>query len=192
MTARSDTQIAETFTATTVELAGDLCRRAVPCCRCCREHAAPRRALRHLRPGAQEPAGRDGHGSRARGCRGRASVSLMSRMTSEQAGRLAGVAESLVDVAIDALDTLNTVGDGGEPTVAFAHRLAHATHLASALAGGRSGLARPPAAAILARSGVVAQPGRVAEHAHRDQATLEGRSRVRRLDAPGAGRVRLP
>jgi hypothetical protein len=137
MTARSDTQIAETFTATTVELAGDLCRASRPllpvlqgsmlrldelCVTSGLERKSPLAATVMALGPAVAAAG--------------ASVSLMSRMTSEQAGRLAGVAESLVDVAIDALDTLNTVGDGGEPTVAFAHRLAHATHLASALAGG--------------------------------------------------------
>ena len=194
MTARSDTQIAETFTATAVELAGDLCQASRPllpvlqgsmlrldelCVTSGLERQSPLAATVMALGPAVAAAG--------------ASVSLMSRMTSEQAGRLAGVAESLVDVAIDALDTLNNVGDGGEPTVAFAHRLAHATHLASALAGGpaqgwRARRPRPSSP----RSGVVAQPGRVAEHAHRDQATLEGRSRVRRLDAPGAGRVRLP
>ena len=156
MIARSDTQIAETFTTTAVELAGDLCQASRPllpvlqgsmlrvdelCVTSGLERQSPLAATVMALGPAVAAAG--------------ASVSGMGRMTAEQASRLAGVAESVVDVAIDALDALDTFGDGGEPTVAFAHRLAHATHLASALAGGpfvaREGIAHghPPRAPAL-------------------------------------------
>jgi hypothetical protein len=137
MIARTDTQIAKTFKTTAVELAGDLCHASRPllpvlqgsmlridelCVTSGLERQSPLAATVMALGPAVAAAG--------------AGVSAMAGMTPEQASRLAGVAESVMDVAIDALDALDTLGDGGEPTVAFAHRVAHATHLASALAGG--------------------------------------------------------
>ena len=137
MIARSDTQIAETFTTTAAELAGDLCHASRPllpvlqgsmiridelCVTSGLERQSPLAATVMALGPAVAAAG--------------ASVSGVGRMTPDQASRLAGVAESVMDVAGDALDALDTLGDGGEPTVAFAHRLAHATHLATGLAVG--------------------------------------------------------
>ena len=148
MIARSDTRLVETFKATAVELAGDLCHASRPllpvlqgsmlridelCITSGLERQSPLAAAAMALGPAVAAAG--------------ASVSAMGRMSPEEANRVAGVAESVVEVAVDALDALDTLVDGGEPTVDFAHRLAHATHLASALAGGprlaRSGSGHP-------------------------------------------------
>jgi hypothetical protein len=64
-------------------------------------------------------------------------VSAIRGMASAEAATIVGVAESVVDVAVDALDALSGRGGDGAPPVEFAHRLAHATHQAAALAAGR-------------------------------------------------------
>jgi hypothetical protein len=147
MIARSDTQIAETFKTAAAELAGDLCHASRPllpvlqgsmlrvdelCVTSGLERQSPLAATVMALGPAVAAAG--------------ASVSVMGWMAPEQASRLAGVAESVMEVAIDALGALDTLEEGGELTVAFAHRLAHATHLATGLAvgpvSGREGAGR--------------------------------------------------
>ncbi|MGA2283058.1 MAG: hypothetical protein ABSH07_05170 [Candidatus Dormibacteria bacterium] len=63
-------------------------------------------------------------------------VSAIGRMAAGEVATMVGVAESVVEVAMDALDALDGKGDRGDAPVDFAHRLAHATHQASALATG--------------------------------------------------------
>jgi hypothetical protein len=83
-----------------------------------------------------------------------ASVATLGSMGPEQASGTVGVAESVMEAAVGALDAIDDHVDGADPTIHFAHRVAHATHLASALAGaggrdsgapGRGHQQRPPA-----------------------------------------------
>ena len=62
-----------------------------------------------------------------------ASVAGLGGMESQQAQRTVGVAQSVIDAGVDALDVLETP-TGGDLTIDLAHRVAHATHLASTLA----------------------------------------------------------
>jgi hypothetical protein len=137
MIARSDTRLVDAFRTTAAELAGDLCHASRPllpvlqgsmlrfdelCITSGLERQSPLAAAAMALGPAVAAAG--------------TSVSAMARMSPEEANRVAGVAESVVEVAIDALNALDSLVDGGEPAIAFAHRLAHTTHQASALAGG--------------------------------------------------------
>ncbi|MGO8687185.1 MAG: hypothetical protein ACLQT7_08405 [Candidatus Dormibacteria bacterium] len=61
-------------------------------------------------------------------------VSAVPGMAGDEANRMVDVAESVVGVGLDALDALESAG--AEEAVAFAHRLAHTTHLATELAVG--------------------------------------------------------
>ncbi|MGD1053433.1 MAG: hypothetical protein ABR950_06340 [Candidatus Dormibacteria bacterium] len=195
MIARSDTHIAETFKATTVELAGDLCHASRPllpvfqgrmlrvdelCVTSGLERQSPLAATVMALGPAVAAAG--------------SSVALIGWMSPEQAIRLAGVAEGVVDVAIEALDALETLREGGEANVAFAHGLAHATHLASALAAGpvqpRDGSGRgghPPRAPALWPTLLASLSIRIAVKRHwKDAPGLAGWTQ--RIDAASACR----
>jgi hypothetical protein len=84
-----------------------------------------------------------------------AGVAAMGGLGAAEATAMAGVAESVVELGLDALEAIEVRGGAPTSTVDFAHRLAHATHLASTLAGGpravppRAGRARPPRAPAL-------------------------------------------
>ena len=84
-----------------------------------------------------------------------AGVAAMGGLGAAEATAMAGVAESVVDVGLDALDAIELGRRRADSTVDFAHRLAHATHLASTLAGGpravppRAGRGCPPRAPAL-------------------------------------------
>jgi hypothetical protein len=78
-----------------------------------------------------------------------AGISSLGLLAPAQATTMVGVAASVVETALDALDVLRGHGGGVEPDPDFAHRLAHTTHLASELAGARSAAGRPPRAPVL-------------------------------------------
>ena len=84
-----------------------------------------------------------------------AGVAAMGGLGAAEATAMAGVAESVVEVGLDALEAIEVGARMRDSTVDFAHRLAHATHLASALAGGpraisrRAGSGCPPRAPAL-------------------------------------------
>lgn len=84
-----------------------------------------------------------------------AGVAALGGLAAAEATAMAGVAESVVDVGLGALEAIEVGGSSANSTVDFAHRLAHATHLASALAGGprslpsRAGRGCPPRAPAL-------------------------------------------
>lgn len=137
MIARSDIRLVDTFKTTAVELADALCRASRPLLPVLQgsmlrvdelsitsglERQSPLAAAAMALGPAVAAAG--------------ASVFAMRWMPPEEASRVAGVAESVVGVAVEALDALEAFVDGGEPTTEFAHRLAHATHLASSPALG--------------------------------------------------------
>ena len=70
-----------------------------------------------------------------------AGVAATGGLGAAEATAMAGVAESVVEVGLDALDAIEVGGRIAGSTVDFAHRLAHTTHLASTLAGGPRGAA---------------------------------------------------
>jgi hypothetical protein len=132
---RSATHLADAFKDTAVELAGDLCHACRPMLpvlqgRSLRvdelsiasglERQSPMAATVMALGPAVAAAGMG--------------VSAVPGMAWEDANRMVDVAESVMEVGMDALDALTGAALGGEPSVAFAHRLAHTTHLATALA----------------------------------------------------------
>jgi len=70
-----------------------------------------------------------------------ARVAAMGGLGAAEGTAMAGVAESVVEVGLDALDAIEVGGRIAGSTVDFAHRLAHTAHLASTLAGGPRGAA---------------------------------------------------
>ena len=104
---------------------------------------------------------------------------------------MAGVAESVVEVGLDAPRGHRGRGEDHDLSVDFAHRLANASHLASTLAGGRArsrvalGAAAHPE---LRRSGRA--PGS-AEHSI-EVKQHSARPRLGGLGGPGRGRLGLP
>ena len=121
-------------------------------------------------------------------------VASIPGMAWEEANRIVDVGESVVGVGLDALDALADGSAGRrERSVAFAHRLAHATHLATALAPGPAALAGSAARGYPPRAPALwPQLLELAEHADPYQAALEGRARPRRLAAPRPGRLGVP
>ena len=141
---RSATQLADAFKDTAVGLAGDLsvaCRPMLPVLQAGMlrvdelsitsglERQSPLAAAVMALGPAVAAAG--------------AGVSAIFGMASEEATRMVGVAESVVEVGIDALDALDGEGVDRDQGVGFAHRLAHATHLATTLVEGSTAAVGP-------------------------------------------------
>ncbi|MGD1033676.1 MAG: hypothetical protein ABR977_04515 [Candidatus Dormibacteria bacterium] len=73
-----------------------------------------------------------------------AGVAAIGGLGAAEATAMAGVAESVVEVGLDALEAIEVGARIDDSTVDFAHRLANATHLASTLAGGPRAISRRP------------------------------------------------